>query len=100
MSVQRDWTEFILQQAEPQYSGGKEKSRIITGATFPPDLQRHGIQLLSHLPADVPEAVESGLCVFAWPGGVKAPLAGLVEEGGVVVAIVRFVQFHVDDAAR
>lgn len=50
------------------------------------------------LPANVTEAVQSGLCVFAWPWGVEASFARLVEERSIVIAVIRVVQLHVYDA--
>lgn len=40
------------------------------------------------LPANVSEAVESGLCVLARPWGVEASFTWLVEERSVVIPIV------------
>lgn len=51
------------------------------------------------LPANITEAVESGLCVLARPWGVEASFARLVEERSVVVPIVWVVQLHVYHAA-
>ncbi len=51
------------------------------------------------VPADVAEAVEPGLCVLAWTGRVKTPLAGLIEQRSVIVPVFWVVQLHVHHTA-
>lgn len=51
------------------------------------------------LPANVAEAVQSGLCVLARPRGVEASFARLVEERSIVVPIIRVIQIHVNHTA-
>lgn len=52
-----------------------------------------------YLPANVTKAVEPSLRVLSGPGGIEAPLAGLVEKWSVVVPVVRVFQLHVNNTA-
>lgn len=51
------------------------------------------------LPANVTEAVQSGLCILARSRRVEASFARLVEERSVVVTVIWVVQLHVDHTA-